>query len=263
MFRKFASIAHSDKYGYAYDSEKWEYRTAPFLQMKFRMFETCGDGLTQHSPDWSVTEDFATDYLFSLAAVMIEDEELARDAAYCFNDKPRAEIIKFASALVYNPEKDKEWAKQRFFYLGEQKVTRNPDKRHDDRYKELKDWHDGTPKSIYSIIVPEHCHGLTRWIYANAVRDWAGENMKNGFMEMPAVHLGWFKDGVKSQGEQFQRAREFRDAVESCQSIGESYRQRKIGIQEVQCYRDGLERKAQREAETLTAETASTETTTA
>jgi hypothetical protein len=31
----------------------------------------------------------------------------------------------------------------------------------------------------------------------------------------------------------------------------------------VQCYRDGLERKAQREAETLTAETASTETTTA
>ena len=76
MYRKFASIANSAKFGYSFDSDKWEYRVNPFLTQKFRMFETMGDGMTQHSHDWPVTEEYAIDYLFSLAVILLEDEEI-------------------------------------------------------------------------------------------------------------------------------------------------------------------------------------------
>ena len=72
MYKKFKSIANSAKYGYCFDTDKWEYRSNPFLSQKFRMFETYGDRDIQHSHDWAVTEDFAIDYLYSLAAAMLE-----------------------------------------------------------------------------------------------------------------------------------------------------------------------------------------------
>ena len=72
MYKKFASIANSAKFGYSFDSDKWEYRANPFLTQKFRMFETMGDGMTQHSHDWPVTEEYAIDYLFSLAVIILE-----------------------------------------------------------------------------------------------------------------------------------------------------------------------------------------------
>ncbi len=31
MYRKFASIANSAKFGYSFDSDKWEYRANSFL----------------------------------------------------------------------------------------------------------------------------------------------------------------------------------------------------------------------------------------
>ena len=245
---KFNSIANSGHYGYAYDSEVWESRSNPFLSIKFRMFETYGDGLTQHSPDWAVTEDFATDYLFSLAAAMIENPEITNDAVYRFNEKPRPDLLAFAASLIYNPEKDSGYGKTRYYSTNLMKVTRNREKAHDDRYKELRDWHTGTPDAIYKMIVPEYSDGLTRWLYANAIREWAGENLKNSFMEMPAVFLEWFKDRSESQHEQYNKARDFRDAVEACQSITESYRLHKTAVQEVENYRDASKRKAEREA---------------
>ena len=249
---KFASIAHSAHYCYAYDSEAWEMNSHAFLSMKFRMFETYGDGLIQHSHEWAVTEPFATDYLFSLAATMIDNPEIANDAVYRFNDKPRPELLAFVASLVYNPEKDSGYGKTRYFSTSLEKVTRNRDKAHDDRYKELREWHDGKPESIYKMVIPEFADGLTRWQYANVIREWASENLKNSFMEMPAVFLEWFKNGTKSQSEQFQRARDFRDAFDACQSIAESYRLRKSACQDVESYRSNVTRKA---------ETASTETT--
>lgn len=85
MRRVFKSIAFPEKYGYAFDSDAWEYRSNPFLTSKFRMFETYGDGLCQHSHDWPVTEEYAIDYLYSLAMVVVEDSELGEHVEYHVN----------------------------------------------------------------------------------------------------------------------------------------------------------------------------------
>ena len=249
MYKKFASIANSAKYGYAFDSDSWEYKANPFLSQKLRMFETYGDGLCQHSHDWPVTEDFATDYLFSLAAAMLADEELAEKAAYCFNDKPQTETIEFAASLIFNPEKDKGWEKTRYYSMSLLKVSRNRDKEHDDRYKELNEYHTGSAESILALVSQENSDGLTRWQYANAVREWCNNNPKmKSTLELAAAQLGWFKEGIRSQGEQYQRARAFRDAFEACYDAGETVRLRKNATAGVENYRNDLQRKADQEA---------------
>jgi hypothetical protein len=246
MFRKFASIAHSDKYGYTFDTDKWEYRSNPFLSQKFRMFETYGDRMTQHSHDWPVSEEFAIDYLFSLAAAMLDDEELAEKASHSFSGGVHKDTLKFAASLVFNPDKDKEWGKTRYFSMSLGKVTRDREKQHDDRYKQLNEYQDGTPKSILALVTDQHCDGLEMWFIADAVRNWCADNLKNGWMEMPAVQLKWFEG---KQSDQYAMARLFRDAVEACQNAGEWLRMKRNATAGVENYRNALERKREREAQ--------------
>ena len=254
------------RYGYTYDTDKWEWTANPFLSHKFRMYESFGDGLTQHSHDWPVTEEFATDYLFSLAAVMAEDEELVKDCGHLFGygavDPQR---LKFAASLVFNPDKDKEWNKERYYSVQLMKVTRNRDKEHDDRYKKLNEYQDGSPQSILALVMPQHADGLERWQCADSVRNWCADNMKTS-LDMPAIQLGWFKEGRLSQGDQYQKARDFRDAVGSCHGIAEARRLRSNGVQGIENYRNALQRKAEREAQAEahneTPETAETESAT-
>ena len=88
VFRKFASVASPEKYGYAFDSDSWRSPSNGCdVESKFRMFETCGDGLTQHSGDWAVTYDFLSDYLISLSVYMLahaEDVELFERIGFAF-----------------------------------------------------------------------------------------------------------------------------------------------------------------------------------
>ena len=193
MYKKFASIANADKFGYSFDSDKWEYNQTPFLNQKFRMFDTCGDGMIQHSHDWPVTEDFAIDYLYSFAAILLEDSEIANNYGHMFHAEPRQEALKFAAGLVFDPEKDKEWNKKRYYSMSELKVSRNSKLQYDTRYKELNEYQDGTPNAILALVMPQHADGLEMWQYADAVRTWAANNLKNSWMEMPAVQLKWFE----------------------------------------------------------------------
>jgi hypothetical protein len=247
MHVRFNSIANGHKYGYGYDTDSCNYKANPFLTQKFRMFETYGDGLVQHSSDWPVTEEFAIDYLYSLAARMLVDEDLAGTAIYQFSGRELSEeAIAFAASLVYNPEKDREWGKKRYFSVSLRKVTRDQEKSHDNRYKELTEYHNGKPAAIYSMLAPEYSGGLQRWRCADEIRVWCADHMKNGYMEMPAVFLKWFERD--RQGDQMAQAREFRDAFEACKAAGEWYRLRKLAEASVESYRKGLERQAQREA---------------
>ena len=124
------------------------------------MFETYGDRMTQHSHDWPVSEEFAIDYLFSLAAAMLDDEELAEKASHSFSGGVHKDTLKFAASLVFNPDKDKEWGKTRYFSMSLGKVTRDREKQHDDRYKQLNEYQDGTPKSI---LAPSLTSIATGW----------------------------------------------------------------------------------------------------
>jgi hypothetical protein len=250
MHRNFASIAHSADYGYAFDSDAWEYNARPFLSCKFRMYQTYGDGMRQHSNDLPVIEDFAIDYLNSLAAAMLEDEALAEEVGRLHYETRQA-LMQFAASLVYHPEKDSGFGRTRYFSVQQGKVSRNQEKQHDDRYKALSDSHTGSAESIYKILVSEHSEGYERWQLANNVRNWAVEHLKNYFMEMPAVFLNWFAQDSR-------KARAFRDAHEACEGIAKACRYRKNAIAHVINYRAELDRKAQRDVLQLTAE-ASTE----
>jgi len=248
MHRKFASIAHSTEHGYSFDSDAWEYNASPFLSCKFRMYQTFGDGDCQHSNDFPVTEDFAIDYLNSLAAAMLEDEALAEQVGYMHRET-RSDLLQFAASLIYNPEKDSGFGRARYFSVLLGKISRNQDKQHDDRFKELTDLHTGSAESIYKILIPGYSDGYERWQLADIVRNWVAEHLKNGFMELPAVFLSWF-------GQDSSKARAFRDAHEACEGIAKSYRDRKNAIAQIECYRGELGRKAQRECLQLTAEAA-------
>ena len=252
MYKKFASIANSVKFGYSFDSDKWEYRQNPFLTQKFRMFETMGDGMTQHSHDWPVTEEFVIDYLFSLAGVLLEDAELSNHYGHMFHVQPRLDSLKFAASLIFDPEKDKEWNKKRYYSMSEEKVSRNPKLQYDTRYKELNEYHTGTAESILALVTPEHSDGLERWQYADAVRNWVAENLKKGYMEMAAVQLKWFEEAKRirgSQADQYQMARDFRDAFEACQAAVDSHAGYRRATSYVECYRNELQRRAERAAQ--------------
>jgi len=241
MFKKFMSIANSAKYGFSYDTEAWDSKSNPFLEQKFRMFETYGDGLCQHSGDWPVSEEFAIDYMESLAVAMSEDKDLCRELYYTLGQKPSDDKLAFAASIIYG-EKDKEWTKRRYYSISLEKITRNREKEHDTRYKEIAEWNNGTPSAIFGVILPEYADGLEKWQYAQRVREWCDVNLKNGYMEMPAVFLKWFKE--KSDA-----AREFRDAFECCWNIAQSYTLRQSALNHIQNHRERIEvRAAQAEA---------------
>lgn len=81
MRKVFASIAHPKQYAYEITSDSYYGQTHP-VSGHFRMFETYGDGLTQHSGAWSIPREHLTDYLFSLAAAMQTDAEIRNQAHY-------------------------------------------------------------------------------------------------------------------------------------------------------------------------------------
>jgi hypothetical protein len=170
MLRKFKSIAHEQQFGYAYDSQAWT-SNAP-IESHFRMFDTYGDGLTQHSPDYSVQVEHLADYLVSLAEAMLADAELANELYYTIWQRPDAKHIAWAASVIYKAPKEGDWsAKRKYFSAKEMKVSASPLKQYDKRYEEVRDIHDGSPNSIFRILIPEYADGLQKYIYASAIRD--------------------------------------------------------------------------------------------
>lgn len=215
LYRKFASIAHPEKYAYAYDSSVYDYKSVVFD--RFRQFETYGDGLTQHSGDWSVQIEFLADYLMSLAAVMVEDGELATEAGYRLNDKPRREFIEFAATVVWK-ESDDQYDKRRYFSSKLLKIGGRKFE-HDKRFEQIEKWCDGSPGSILRIVTSQYANGLERYLYADAVREWCLEDSKGRpWMPLTGQFLNWFDDHHK--------AYDLKRAFEAAQAISESWRLR-------------------------------------
>src|SRR5664279_1332330 len=104
MFKKFASIAYPEKYGYIFDSEGYSTRENA-VHSHFKMFETYNDGMTQHSGDWCVTSEYIADYLASAAQAMLTDDELAQNMAYSIWRRPDVKEIAFAASIEYKAPK--------------------------------------------------------------------------------------------------------------------------------------------------------------
>lgn len=205
----FPSLANSAKYGYAYDSSAWN---GTETNSSFRMYETYGDGLCQHSGDWSVTLEYLTDYLASLASVMLTNEELTREVMYVVCRRPDRSKIDFAASVVWK-ESDNDYGKRRYYSVGERKI-KSRTAQYDTRYREINKYQDGSRASIYAILTSEYSDGLERFQTWEAIREWEGEQKKN-------VPLGenapvWFAG-------EYSKYSRLRNALASCRYIADAY----------------------------------------
>lgn len=218
MFRKFKSLGKSNEFGYSYDSQQWDSH-AP-IDSNFRVFKNYGDGLTAHSPDWSVQLEQLPDFLMSLAETMRTDDELAQALVFTFARRPSLKEVEFAASVKYKGHEEKDWLKSRqWFSAKELKVSKAPSKEHDKRYEEVREIHDGSPNSIFRILIGEYSSGLQKYLYADAIREWVLAQDRDGmYMPMTAEFLKWTNDR--------DAARQLRDSFEACKSITESYRLR-------------------------------------
>ena len=139
MTHRFASIASSDKLAYVYASDHHYDGRAP-ISSHFRFYETCGDGLTAHSPSAPISVGMLADYLFSLAQAMASDNELIDAAGYEVRSgiAPNRDI-RFAQSVVFKDNGKRRWVSRE-----ERKVTASETKRHDRRYEEVTLRHDGS-----------------------------------------------------------------------------------------------------------------------
>lgn len=232
MFKRFASLAHSDQFAYAFDSQAWDAKSP--IDCNFRQYFTYGDGLTAHSDNWSIQIEFMADYLASLAEAMLADEELAMELAHKFSRRPSVKQIEFAASIVYKEAAPQDWLKsRRWFSVKEMKITKSPAKEHDKRYTEVSSVHDGSPDSIFRILVSEYADGLEKYQDAEAIRDWVLEQ-DGMYMGMAAEFLKWFDDREK--------ARALRDAFDACKQITESYRLRHSTMAHLANYKRSIER---------------------
>jgi hypothetical protein len=249
VFRKFASVATPEKYGYAFDSDSWRPSATGYdVESKFRVFETCGDGLTQHSGDWAVTYDFLDDYLISLSVYMLahkEDTDLFERVGYIVLNGPRREVVKFAASVVWN-EKDEPFGKTRYYSTSEQKITRNQEKRHDKRYKEIDKYLDGSPKSIYTVLMAdkEYADGMERLCYAFAIKRYVDADT-HLWMDSPTNLLGWWNEDPNARDKRQALGYGFR----AIQSLARFHQEMKVSEGEVGNYLRNVQRKPEAEIE--------------
>ena len=195
MYRRFASLMHPNEFGYAYDSGG-DWSSNVHVCREFKMYQTYGDNLTQHSTAWPITREYFADYLASLAAYLVAnpdepntgEETLTATLGYHFIDGPRDDGIEFCASVVYR-ESDKSWDKRRYYSVSERKIGGKA-KEHDKRYQEIAEWNDGKPNAILRMILPDYSYDLKRYCYACKIKDWVGRQ-KNGWMPSVLEFLDW------------------------------------------------------------------------
>lgn len=190
MLRKFASIAHPTEYGYAYDTDAYNY-DAP-VEPHFRMYQTYGDGIVQHSGDWPVTWQYFADYCASLAAAMLADEDMTNHLRFTFGScRVSDKAFSFAASVVFKPVSAEEpWEKKtRYFSISEQKVSSNPAKKYDKRYQRVEYWCDGSANAIYRMVCPDYAGGLDKYHIAAALYDWTHAEDSRPWMPRPSEFL--------------------------------------------------------------------------
>jgi hypothetical protein len=215
VYARFKSLMYPAEFGYAFDSDAWSRNNNGGVNSKFRMYHTYGDGLTAHSPDWGITYEYLGDYLASLARYLLDNRpasldadaedlkeherqtrELFRSISYIVMERPRQEVIEFAASVIWK-ESDDEYSKQRFYSIGEKKITKNREKQHDKRYHRIERSDDGSAQAVLRMVVPEYADGMERFCYAVAVKEWF-DAQPNKWCESAARLIGWWNEDEDS-----------------------------------------------------------------
>lgn len=225
MLRRFASIQNPETVAYAFDSENWS-SNAP-IHTSFRAYQTYGDGICQHSGDWSVTTEQFADFMFSLSAAMLADEELTNHLSFTIARRPAVADIAFAASIKFVAAEGSEMfeKKTRYYSISERKISTSAAKEHDKRYERITASEDGSAAAIFRMLLPDYAGGLERYQYATAIGDWLQSQENGAYMELPGEFLQWAtyeKDGSNYRD----KAREMRNAFECALHVVEAYRLR-------------------------------------
>lgn len=267
-FVRFPSLMHPTELGYAFDSSAYR-RDNGGIESKFRAYHTYGHGLTQHSNDWSITYEHLGDYLASLATYMLKNRpaslevnqedpdlseserthrELYRALSYIVLERPRQEQIEFAASIIWK-ESDEEYRKRRYYSIELKKITKDREKEHDKRYKQIERSDDGSAEAVLRMIVPQHCDGMDRYCYAVAITDWF-HTQPHKWCESAAYLVGWWKD----ESEASTKKAILRYGFEAARKIAMSYRNEEEARNHLSNYFHNHLRKAE-EQKQLPAET--------
>lgn len=220
MLRRFRSLSRSHEFGYAYDSDAYDSRTC--FNSHFRVYQTYGHDLVQHSTDWTVNLEQIIDFLASLATELISDFDKGETSlydriGYDFTQGPSRKDIEFAASVKYKST-DSDWGKRRYVSMKERKLSSSASKENDKRYEEVKEWMDGSPRAICRLVTPDYADNLMAYRYAEVVRDYV-ISQPGLYMEMPAEHLNWWKDDPNQRDKCLQMNNAFRACQEICQAF--------------------------------------------
>lgn len=156
MQHRFKSLLNPDKYGFAYDTDgDWNkyYHTVQPLDWKAWMFETLGDGFTQHSPLAPVGAELFADYCLSLAQFILEMPDDPEHTIFRFGIVHLSKDLADFAFQVRKTEKEIEAGTRKWFNLQERKLSTNPAKQHDKRWNEIHCTEDGSTGGAFNVIM--------------------------------------------------------------------------------------------------------------
>jgi hypothetical protein len=212
---RFSSVFHSEKFGYEYvDFSSLEFRSneAYAFNRSFRVYDTLGDGNTQHSPSTPIRPELLYDFLASLLRHLTEqfqlmaqgrlnreeffrlvDRRLHSDLS---SDRHGNEVLEFASTVVWQSKQDDAGnvhVKRRWYSLDERKITSSASKIHDRRYLEVEEWQTGTPQAMLGTIMRfrEYASQWERFVLAVQIQEWAARRQE--WTPNLIEFLGWDK----------------------------------------------------------------------
>jgi hypothetical protein len=151
-------------------SPKFNYWGTNSVSNNVSMFDTLGDGTTQHTPLTYVPPERFDDFIFSLVEFIFDISSLEeREKCVsiiedcCFIEYSNFDAIEFAHKIKY-----KENVTQ-YYSLTFLKISKSEKKKYDSRWKEVPKWADGCPESIFGIL-HENCYNIIfKMIYYDSI----------------------------------------------------------------------------------------------
>ena len=160
MYTVIPSILNGEKIAYKVHSrfeDLWDsFRQANRpLDTHIGVFETYGDGTTQHSGEWPANNEQFTDFCLSFARWLINasPEEVkgteirSRDSIGIKKVAP--DLIDFLAKIQYRDDK------RQYFSRSERKLTTSEKGRHDKRFLEVPSWANGSFRNVVSLYLLE------------------------------------------------------------------------------------------------------------
>lgn len=229
----FPSIASPNTYLYTFDSNS--YATSGEICNDFLYKKILPDGTMNFNTVVSV--DLFGDYLASLSLAMLTDDNLCREISWRIPSDFNKNEIEFAASVIYKS------GKSRYFSTELRKISSVASKRFDRRFEFIDSNMDGSPKSIFSIIIGNNGgSGLFKYGLATAIRDWFFYNgkkktkRKNSYMEPAAEFLEWTSDHTKIN--------EIRNGWEACKFAIAAYTAKQNVESSISCFKNyALQRK--------------------